>query len=188
MSGIDKKIISMLTKDGRISLTDMGRALGVTHVAVGKRLNRLVQEGYVRVQGLLSPDKLGLKLVLIFAEVESPQDMQKLVENFKECPRMVFLATLMGGYNFIALMIAEGKEVLESITSICCIRRAKGIRRSDVMIIGELIRPNHMPMEIFVEKRYKKPPCKYVDCETCPRYLDNKCPGCPAFEGYRGWL
>ncbi|MHC1628383.1 MAG: Lrp/AsnC family transcriptional regulator [Candidatus Nezhaarchaeales archaeon] len=188
LSDIDKKLISILAHDGRASLTDIGRALGITHVAVSKKLNKFIQDGYLKVQGLLNPKKFNLKLALVFAEVESPQDMQRLIENFEDCPRMTFLATLMGGFNFVAMMIAEDLNVLESITSICCIRRAKGIRRAEVMIIGELVKPPYISLKPVIEKKYKKPPCKYVDCEKCPRYLSDKCLGCPAIEGYRGWL
>jgi len=188
LSDIDKKFLSILARNGRASLTGIGKALGITHVAVSKKLNKFIQGGYLEVRGLLNPRKLNLKLALVFAEVESPQNMQKLTENFEKCPRLVLLATLMGSFNFVAMMVAEDLNVLESITSICCIRRAEGIRRAEVVIIGELVKPSHIPLSIIIEEKHKKPPCKYVDCERCPRYLSDKCPGCPAIESYRGWL
>lgn len=188
LSEADKKLMALLACDGRASLTDLGKSLRVSHVAVGRRLSKLISEGYLRVQGLVGVKKLELKLVLALAEVESPQDMERLMESFEDCPRMILLATLLGGFNFVALMVAESPEVLESISSICCIRRAKGIRRTEIMVIGELVRPQHIPLKIPVERNYEKPPCKYVDCSICPRYLTNKCPGCPAIKGYRGPL
>ncbi|MHC1601154.1 MAG: Lrp/AsnC family transcriptional regulator, partial [Candidatus Nezhaarchaeales archaeon] len=62
LSDIDKKLISILAHDGRASLTDIGRALGITHVAVSKKLNKFIQDGYLKVQGLLNPKKFNLKL------------------------------------------------------------------------------------------------------------------------------
>lgn len=41
----DRVIVSELQRDGRTSLADIGRKLGVSHVAVRKRLKRLVKNG-----------------------------------------------------------------------------------------------------------------------------------------------
>jgi DNA-binding Lrp family transcriptional regulator len=39
--------------------------------------------------------------------VESAEAMQKLLERFKECPRVINVFKTIGGYNLIALVVAE---------------------------------------------------------------------------------
>ena len=41
MDNVDKKIISILQQDGRTSLSSIGKQLGMSHVAVKKRLDNL---------------------------------------------------------------------------------------------------------------------------------------------------
>jgi len=42
--------------------------------------------------------------------------MQKLLERFKDCPRVINIFKTIGGYNLIALVLAENQDTLESIS------------------------------------------------------------------------
>ncbi|MFW9768445.1 MAG: AsnC family transcriptional regulator, partial [Candidatus Thorarchaeota archaeon] len=44
MDDVDKKLISILQEDGRKSLSDIGKELKMSHVAVSKRLDKLVKK------------------------------------------------------------------------------------------------------------------------------------------------
>jgi len=54
---------------------------------------------------------------------------------------MVFLVIMVGGYDIATLMIAENEDVLRCISTVCAIRVLKGIRRSEVYVIANLIKP-----------------------------------------------
>ena len=45
---LDRRIVDLLAKDGRISYTDLGRALGMSTSAVHQRVRRLEQRGVVK--------------------------------------------------------------------------------------------------------------------------------------------
>lgn len=47
MEDVDRRIVELLTEDGRISYTDLGRALGMSTSAVHQRVRRLEQRGVV---------------------------------------------------------------------------------------------------------------------------------------------
>jgi len=49
MDDIDKNLISILQKNGRTSLSDIGKKLGMSHVAVSKRLDKLVGANLVQI-------------------------------------------------------------------------------------------------------------------------------------------
>lgn len=105
---------------------------------------------------------------------------------FKECPRTAFLATIVGGYNAVVLMIAE--DVLRCISTVCAIRVLKGIRRSEVYVIADLIKPEYLPIKLPFPRNRDKPPCGR-ECSICEMYvIEKKCPGCPATKYYRGFL
>ena len=45
---LDRRIVDLLAKDGRISFTDLGKALGMSTSAVHQRVRRLEQRGVVK--------------------------------------------------------------------------------------------------------------------------------------------
>ncbi len=45
---LDRRIVDLLAKDGRISYTDLGKALGMSTSAVHQRVRRLEQRGVVK--------------------------------------------------------------------------------------------------------------------------------------------
>ena len=47
MEDLDRRIVELLTEDGRISYTDLGKALGMSTSAVHQRVRRLEQRGVV---------------------------------------------------------------------------------------------------------------------------------------------
>jgi len=185
----DKKLISLLYKDGRSNLTDLSKKLGISHVAVRKRLNRLVESNLLKIRELINLKKISARIVVFLVEVKDPKVMIGIRKMLKDCPRVLTVLTLMGRCNLLVLMIAEDEKALESMASICCLRRAKGIEKIEVMISEELVMPEYFPVKIRnPELREEKPPCGLVNCITCPRFKEDKCPGCPAIKYYRGIL
>ncbi|MGL5852864.1 MAG: AsnC family transcriptional regulator, partial [Phycicoccus sp.] len=45
MEDVDRRIVALLAGDGRISYTDLGRALGMSTSAVHQRVRRLEERG-----------------------------------------------------------------------------------------------------------------------------------------------
>ena len=48
MEDLDRRIVDLLAKDGRMSFTDLGKALGMSTSAVHQRVRRLEQRGVVK--------------------------------------------------------------------------------------------------------------------------------------------
>lgn len=182
---IDKKIIEILSKDGRMSLTKLGETLGLSHVAVRKRLEKLLSKNVMKVLSAMNLHKLGLKIVVLLAEVRSSRDVEEIVKKYSSCPRMLFLSTIMGRYNLMAMMIGENDQTLESILTVCSFRRERGIMKSEVHLVSSIPIPRFMPMKIVAEKKGTTTPCG-MDCSNCKRYLQGLCLACPATEVYKG--
>ena len=56
---VDWKIIAELQKDGRVSLVELGRRVGLKHPSVRARLARLTSSNVIKVQANLNLRKLG---------------------------------------------------------------------------------------------------------------------------------
>ena len=113
--------------------------------------------------------------------------MEKLLERFKDCPRMVHIFTMLGGFNLLALVVAENQETLESISiEKCSLRSSEGIRRSEFYPIGNVhFSPFLAVRTHLTHKERTDAPCN-VDYRPCIRYKMEGCVGCPATSYYMG--
>lgn len=178
---LDRKLIELLQRDGRATLVELSKGLGISHVGVRKRLHKLLSSGLIKVTALLN-SRLFVYAV-VFAELESYCSFKEVAEKLKKCPRMLFLAPLIGGMNYVAVMAFESMDVLEACMSYCVVRTLKGVRRSEVLIAREVVVPEHVLIKV-VSEGAEEAPCG-ANCSNCPLYREGKCPGCPATKNYR---
>jgi Lrp/AsnC family transcriptional regulator for asnA, asnC and gidA len=186
---VDRKIISQLQLDGRTTLQELSEIIGFTNMGTKKRLEKLINQGTIKVSALINPEALGLIPAIVMLEMESTEASEKLIERFKDCPRVIHIFKTIGGYNLIALVVAENQDTLESIsTEQCSLRSAQGIRRSEFYPIGDMyFSPFLNIREHLTHKDTTITPCK-VNCGPCKRYRKQKCVGCSVTNNYKGVL
>ncbi|MHA2379666.1 MAG: AsnC family transcriptional regulator [Candidatus Thorarchaeota archaeon] len=129
MDNVDKQLVSLLQKNGRTSLSEIGKKLKMSHVAVSKRLDKLVKNGSVHVSAGVNAEKLDVKLLFMALEVESMDTADRLRDKYQNCPRLLMLAPVTGSYNLMAIMAAEDTWSLQSITGTCSLRTEQDSRR-----------------------------------------------------------
>jgi len=189
LDDVDRKIISQLQLDGRTTLEELARNVGYTSMGVKKRLKKLLERHIIKISASINIEPLKLYAAIVLLEMESAEAMQKLLERFKDCPRVVHIFTTLGGYNLIALVVAEGQDTLESISmEKCSLRSGGGIRRSEFYPIGNIHYSSFLPIREYLTHKENTPtPCN-IDCRPCNRYKAEKCVGCPAMSYYKGTL
>lgn len=79
---IDRKILGVLSTDGRIAVTELARKVGLSKSPCQVRLKRLQDDGYIQgFRAVLNPEKLGLEHVA-FAEVKLTDTTEKALAAF----------------------------------------------------------------------------------------------------------
>ncbi|MEM2587847.1 MAG: AsnC family transcriptional regulator [Candidatus Bathyarchaeia archaeon] len=189
MDDVDRKIISELQLDGRVTLEKLAKSTSYTSMGIRKRLQKLFEQNAIRVSALMNPFYFGLFPAIVLLEMESAEAMQNLLDRFRDCPRVVQIFKTLGGYNLVAIVVAEDQNTLESISvEKCSIRSGAGIRRSEFYPISDIYFSQFLPIrEHLVSRDKREAPCG-VDCEPCARYISGKCVGCPATIYYKGPL
>jgi DNA-binding Lrp family transcriptional regulator len=189
MDDVDRKIICQLQVDARTTLEKLAYITGYTSMGIKKRLKKLVDQGTIKNQALMNPKSFGLIPAMVLLEMKDAEAMQNVINRFKDCPRVVHIFKTIGGYNLMALVIAEDQDTLDSISvEKCSIRSSAGIRRSDFYPISDNEFSHFLQIrEYLTHKEKDKAPCN-VDCCTCARYKTKKCVGCPTTIHYRGTL
>jgi Lrp/AsnC family leucine-responsive transcriptional regulator len=89
MEALDRRILSLLARDGRMSYTDIGKETGLSTSAAQQRVRRLEQRGVIRgYRAVLDPARLG-QLVTAFVAIkpfdpsqadDAPQRLQHIEE------------------------------------------------------------------------------------------------------------
>ncbi len=79
----DRKIIDALREDGRMSVTDLARRVGLSKTPCQVRLRRLIEQGYILgFRAVIDPAKLGLDHVA-FTEVKLSDTREAALEEFR---------------------------------------------------------------------------------------------------------
>lgn len=184
----DRVIIEELQENGRKTLVEIAKRIGLSGMGVKKRLENLVSKDLIRVKALLNVDKLDVKLALIAMELESGKALRELLKRFENCPRVIKFFVTTGAFNLFALVWAEDYHTLESISlESCSLRAQKGVRRFEFYPVMEVYYDSFVDLKAIAEKRLSKAPCG-VNCSICERFKNEKCLGCPATKYYRGKL
>jgi DNA-binding Lrp family transcriptional regulator len=189
MDKIDWKLIMQLRSDGRKTFKELGETIGFTSLGAKKRIEKLLKKNLIHISALVNTDALDLRLALILLEIESAETMRNIIDRYSKCPRVINFFTTIGGYNLIALVMAENQATLESESmEKCALRSGEGIRRSEFYLIGRVHHYPFLPLKAdALKEKGDITPCG-VQCKDCPSFQDEKCVGCPALSYYRGPL
>jgi len=188
LDDIDKKLVSILQKNGRTSLSEIGKDLGMSHVAVSKRLDKLVQSELVRITAGVNAEYLDTKVLFMGLETEDMEVAERIQAKYMDCPRLLMYAPVTGRYNVFAVMVAEDTWSLESIIGTCSMRTEPGVRRSESWFGNAPISPKYLQVDLAPgNSNSSVSPCGR-DCGACKRYTADKCVGCPPTSVYKGKL
>ncbi|MFT5220156.1 MAG: Lrp/AsnC family leucine-responsive transcriptional regulator [Planctomycetota bacterium] len=80
----DQKILSILSVEGRLPVTDLARRIGISKSPCQVRLKRLQQNGYIKgFRAILDPQKLGREHVA-FVELRLSDTREKALQAFNQ--------------------------------------------------------------------------------------------------------
>ena len=113
---IDQNMIRLLQKDGRMSIVEMSKELGISETTARTRLKRLIRKEIINVVAVSNPIKLGFEIIgnlkLTIDLKKKDQILSSLVKNDK----LNYIALTTGGTDldveFIARSLDEFKTLI----------------------------------------------------------------------------
>lgn len=85
----DMKILEALSDDGRMSVLQLSKQVGLSKTPCQARLKRLIEDGYILgFRATLNPAKLGLEHIA-FTEVKLSDTREKALEDFNSAVRKI---------------------------------------------------------------------------------------------------
>ena len=105
MDEYDRKILSVLSVEGRISMTALGERVGLSKTPVTARVKRLEEEGVITgYRATLSSSKLGVEHIA-FLEVKLSDTREKALDAFNQAVRAVpeveACHMIAGGFDYL---------------------------------------------------------------------------------------
>lgn len=102
---IDRKIIELLKRDGRISYRKIAEEIGRTEVTVRRRVRKLIKEGVIRkFTVVIDPAKIGKSVQAFISIPVDVKETSKLVERLRDMEE-VSEAYFLAGRTILLLKI-----------------------------------------------------------------------------------
>ena len=137
---IDYDIVALLMEDGRMSASEIARRIGdVTERTVRYRIERMVEEGLMRVSAIVNPQALGFKTAAdVFLEVESDK-IAEVAEAVAQFDNVSYVACSIGETDVSVQVVAQDTaEVYRFVTEV--IRKIPGVRKTTTSIVPLIVK------------------------------------------------
>jgi len=109
LDSLDKKLVRLLTEDGRIPVGDMAARLGVTAPTVRSRIKNLEKAGKLKIAGLIDPfEHKNLITALIGMNIISYGKLDEILEKLANLDYVTWVAVVTGRYDVIAEVVVNG--------------------------------------------------------------------------------
>jgi Lrp/AsnC family leucine-responsive transcriptional regulator len=102
---IDRMLLSLLQEDGRRTVLDLARRVGLSPTGASQRIKRLFREGFIHaVRAILDPSKIG-RGTLVFIEVRldhtSPHVFDRFAKAVSRAPEIMECHMVVGGFDYL---------------------------------------------------------------------------------------
>jgi Lrp/AsnC family transcriptional regulator for asnA, asnC and gidA len=151
---LDQAIVRLLIEDGRMSSTEIARRIGdVSERSVRYRIDRLIQQGVIRLSAIVNPKAIGFPVMAdIFIEVEPGQvmDVANRMAKF-EC--VSYIACSTGDRDLsIQVYARDNEELYRFVTEV--VGNVPGVRKTSTVLVPLVLKDNyewHIPDSVCVD-------------------------------------
>lgn len=152
----DKQIVDLLTTDGRISASDIARAIGgITERSVRYRIQRLIEEGVICVTAVVNPGMIGFPVAAdLFIAVE-PGMILEVAGEIAQYDNVTYVACSTGERDVSAQVVARNnQELFDFVTKV--IDRIPGVQRTITSLVPYVIKDDsrwRIPASLFEQQK-----------------------------------
>jgi Lrp/AsnC family transcriptional regulator for asnA, asnC and gidA len=137
---LDKEIIDLLMKDGRMSCAEIARAIGsVSERSVRYRLEKLIADNIIRVNAAPVPQTLGYSIIAdvsIEVEVGMVQEVARKIAAFDN---VSYVAGSTGESDITVQIISQSnRELYEFVTEV--LGKIPGVRKTTTSMVPFIIK------------------------------------------------
>lgn len=114
LDNIDKKIITMLQEDARISLKDIADKVFLSSPAVSVRIDNLIKNGYIQgFHAYVNHVKFGYHIKAFINLEVSPTDKEEFYPFIKQCKNVIECNCVTGDYSMLLEVLFPSTDELD---------------------------------------------------------------------------
>ena len=137
---IDIKIVNLLLEDGRMSASEIARRIGnISERAARYRIERMVNEGAIRISAVAKPQAFGLTTIAdVWMEVESDHILE-VAKRMAEFDNISYVACGIGESDVsIQIVAKDTAEIYHFVTEV--VRKVPGVRKTTTSIVPLILK------------------------------------------------
>ena len=133
---LDRRIVRLLSEDGRMSFTDLGRATGLSTSAIHQRVRRLEARGVIRgYAAVVDPEAVGLPLTAFISirpiDASAPDDAP---DRLADVPEIEACHSVAGEESYILKVRVATPTALEAL--LARIRAAANVSTRTTIVLS----------------------------------------------------
>jgi Lrp/AsnC family transcriptional regulator for asnA, asnC and gidA len=135
IDNFDQNIVKLLMEDGRMPAAEIARRIGtLTERAIRYRIDRMVQEGLIKISAIVNPKALGFLVVAdVWAEVESGF-ISEVAQKLTHFDCVSYVATSIGERDIsVQIYARNNEEVYYFVTEV--LGKMQGVRKTTTSIV-----------------------------------------------------
>lgn len=131
------QIIALLQDDGRISIREMGKILGVSPTTVSARYSQLLEEGVIQIVAAPNPRRLGLGFHALISARLSPGHLKQAVAVLEGKPEVAWIGLTLGENSVLFEVLARNAQAFGAYKE-ALFAELPGFVGADVQVIWDV--------------------------------------------------
>jgi len=135
MEAADRRIIDLLREDGRMSFTDLGKAIGLSTSAVHQRVRRLEERGVISgYAAIVDPSALGSPLTAFVSVAPlDPRDPDDIPDRLRGIGAIDACYSIAGDSNYLLRVRVSTPQHLEEL--LATVRTKGGVSTRTTIVL-----------------------------------------------------
>ena len=111
LDDIDVRIIEKLSKNGRVSLTELSDGMELSRVAIANRIDKLLQNGLIHVGATINLEKLNYQTFIVELQI-SEKNLQAFKKLLSRSPQIIQGFETIGEFNWLLVCVDKSSKRL----------------------------------------------------------------------------
>ena len=138
MAEIDRNIIVYLQKNGRESFAKIGEEIGVPASTVRDRTNRLVEQGILRIVGVLNPLKTGPRVMANIGVNIGGGNHREIAKEIAAFDEVSYLVLCAGSFDMLVEVICRDNDHLLDFTA--TLQTVSGVQHTEAFVYYTIVK------------------------------------------------
>ncbi|MFT4029112.1 MAG: Lrp/AsnC family transcriptional regulator [Protaetiibacter sp.] len=134
LDAIDRKLISALQTDARVSNVELAKLVDLTEGAVRRRIDNLLKSKTLRIIGVGDPKRLGLNTHAVIGMRVEPQRIESVLDELVRRPEFSYVYQTLGQFDVVGVaFFPSNAELGDFMTDV--LPQVEGVRETQTFLI-----------------------------------------------------